>query len=137
MARQGSGSIVTIASVCAWRSVPLHAYGPAKAAVVNLSQSLSAEWGRSGVRVNSISPGYTVTPALENAIRNGRDVTVLKDNAALGRLVEADEVGKAAAFLLSDDASAITGIDLPVDAGWLAGSSWLPYGGVRPSTASN
>ena len=52
--------------------------------------------------------------------------------AALGRMVEPDEVGRAVAFLLSDDAAAITGIDLPVDAGWLCGSHLSTYGGVRP-----
>src|SRR5690606_19490469 len=65
MARNGGGSIVNIASITGSRSVPLHAYAPAKAAVISMSQCLAAEWGRSGVRVNSVSPGYTLTPALQ------------------------------------------------------------------------
>ena len=60
MARRGRGSIVTIASITGMRSTTLHAYAPAKAAVINLSAGLAAEWGRSGVRVNAISPGYTL-----------------------------------------------------------------------------
>jgi NAD(P)-dependent dehydrogenase (short-subunit alcohol dehydrogenase family) len=52
------------------------------------------------------------------------------NHSAIGRWVEPSEVAKAAAFLLSDDASGITGIDLPVDAGWLAGVNWLSFAGV-------
>lgn len=133
MAKRGRGAIVTIASITATRAVPLHAYGPSKAAVVELTRCLAAEWARSGVRVNTISPGYVATPPLQAAIDRGqRDPAHLAEAAAMNRLVEAEEVGKAAAFLLSDDASAITGVDLPVDAGWLVGAHMGTYGGVRP-----
>ena len=134
MARQGHGAIVNIASITGLRSAPLHAYAPAKAAVISMSQCLAAEWGRSGVRVNSISPGYTLTPALQKEIDAGqRDVTTLAQHTALGRMVHPDEVADAAAFLTSDSSSAITGIDIPVDAGWLVGNGWATYGGVRPA----
>ena len=90
--------------------------------------------GRSGVRVNAVSPGYTSTPALLAAIQSGqRDASLLREAAALGRMVEPEEVGRAVAFLLSDDAGAITGIDLPVDAGWLCAAHLATYGGVRPA----
>lgn len=132
MAARGAGGIVVTGSVSAFRAVPLHAYGPAKAAVVHMATCLAAEWGRSGVRVNAVSPGFVATPPLQAAIQRGqRDPALLRETAAMGRLVEAEEIGRAVAFLLSDDASAITGIDLPVDAGWLAGSHMATYGGVR------
>jgi enoyl-[acyl-carrier-protein] reductase (NADH) len=51
----------------------------------------------------------------------------------MGRLVESDEIGKAVAFLASDEASAITGVNIPVDCGWLVGTSWHTYGGIRPA----
>jgi NAD(P)-dependent dehydrogenase (short-subunit alcohol dehydrogenase family) len=51
----------------------------------------------------------------------------------MGRMVEPNEIAGAAAFLLSDDASAVTGVDLPVDAGWLINGSWVFYGGVPPA----
>lgn len=133
MARRGRGAIVNIASIAGMRSMPLHAYTPAKAAVISMTECLAAEWGRSGVRVNAVSPGYTRTPALQAAIDRGqRDVTSLKENSALGRLVEPEEIARAVAFLVSDDSDAITGINLPVDAGWLVATSWHTYGGLRP-----
>ena len=132
MAPRGSGGIVITGSVSASRSVPLHAYAPAKAAVVHMAACLAAEWGRSGVRVNAISPGFVATPPLQAAIQSGlRDPRLLCEAAAMGRMVEPVEIGRGVAFLLSDDASAITGINLPVDAGWLAGAQMPTYGGMR------
>jgi len=126
------GSIINIASIAGMRALPLHAYAPAKAAVISMTACLAAEWGTAGLRVNAVSPGYTRTPALQGAIDKGeRDVSLLENNAALGRLVEPDEIAKAVAFLASGEASAITGINLPVDCGWLAASTWATYGGVR------
>ena len=131
IARQ-RGSIVNIASIAGMRSMPLHAYAPAKAAVIAITECLAAEWGPSGVRANAVSPGYTLTPALKNAIDRGeRDVSALTANAALRRLVDPSEIGRVVAFLASDAASAITGANLPVDCGWLAGISWSTYGGLR------
>lgn len=132
MAQRGAGGIVIIGSIAASRSVPLHAYAPAKAAVVHMATCLAAEWGRSGVRVNSVSPGFVGTPPILAAIQRGqRNPEHLRETAALNRMVEPVEIARAVAFLLSDDASAITGIDLPVDAGWLAGSHMATYGGLR------
>ncbi len=137
MAARGGGSIVNIASITASRSVPLHAYAPAKAGVVSLTRCLAAEWGRSGVRVNCVSPGYTLTPALQAAIDRGdRDPVELTRPSAMGRLVRAEEVASTVAFLCSDASSAITGVDLPVDAGWLVGTTWQTYGGLPASRAN-
>lgn len=131
MVKRGHGAIVNIASITSLRSVPLHAYAPAKAAVASITECLAAEWGRSGVRVNAISPGYVLTQAMQTAIERGdRNPDFMTSQAALGRLVKVSEVADAVGFLLSDAATAITGINLPVDAGWLAGSTWMTYGGV-------
>ncbi|MEX2291562.1 MAG: SDR family oxidoreductase [Mycobacteriales bacterium] len=131
MATRGRGSIVTVASVAGMRSMPLHAYAPAKAAVIGLTADLATEWGRSGVRVNCVSPGYTLTPLLRDVIDRGeRDPANLAGASALGRLVDPEEVAQAICFLASDQASAITGVNLPVDAGWLVAPSWDTYRGV-------
>jgi len=132
MAARRHGSIVNIASVAGMRSMPLHAYAPAKAAVIAMTECLAAEWGPAQVRVNAVSPGYTRTPALQDAIDKGeRDVSALAGNAALGRLVEPTEIAHAVTFLASPDAAAITGVNLPVDCGWLVAGSWHTYGGLR------
>ena len=132
MARRGLGAIVNVASVAGMTSGPIHAYTAAKAGVIQLTQTLAAEWGRSGVRVNAVSPGFTRTAALEAGIASGalsRDR--LARNTAMNRLVEPIEVAHAIAWLLSPASSGVTGINLPVDAGFIAGATWDAYGGLR------
>ena len=138
MARQGYGAIVTVASVTGMRATPVHAYGPSKSAIISLSAGLAAEWGASGIRVNAVSPGFTLTAPVQAAFDSGqRDRSLIEENTALGRLVRPDEVAKAVAFLASDEATAITGINLPVDAGWLTVGSHHTYGGIpRPRPRS-
>ena len=138
MVRRRSGAIVTIASVAGLRSFPLHAYAAAKAAVIAMSTNLAVEWGAFGIRVNTLSPGFTRTPAVAAAIARGEtDEQPILAGTPLGRLVEPDEIAKAALFLVSPAASAITGIDLPVDCGWLAGASWQAYGGLTALRAAD
>lgn len=132
MLQRRAGVIVNIASIAGMRAMPLHAYAPAKAAVISMTECLAAEWGPSGIRVLAVSPGYTRTPALQAAIDKGeRDVSSLARNAALQRLVEPEEIAKVVAFLASAEASAMTGVNIPVDCGWLAATPWNTYGGLR------
>lgn len=132
MVARGRGSIVNIASVAGMMSTPLHSYSPAKAAVISMTQTLAAEWGRSQVRVNAVSPGATRTPALDAALKRGdRSLDSLMKVAPLGRLIECSEIATAVAFLASGEAAAITGVNLPVDCGWLVSNGWHFYGGLR------
>ena len=132
MAERGHGSIVNIASVAGMTSGPIHAYTAAKAGVIQLTLTLAAEWGRSGVRVNAVSPGFTRTVALQAGIDSGAmNEERMSRNAAMGRLVDPIEVAQAIAWLLGPASSAVTGINLPVDAGFFAGATWDAYGGVR------
>lgn len=132
MARHGRGSIVNIASIAAIGSVPVHAYASSKAAVVSLTRGLAGEWGRAGVRVNAVSPGSTLVPRVAERIRSGRYAADPSEFTALGRIVQPDEVAETIEFLASDRASAITGVNLVVDAGWHVAATWAQYGGVRP-----
>ncbi|SDV50736.1 SDR family NAD(P)-dependent oxidoreductase [Chitinasiproducens palmae] len=135
MAQRGGGAIVNIASIAGMRSVPLHSYGPAKAAIIAMTAGLAAEWGRSGVRVNCVSPGFTRTARVERRLVAGeRDPEAYRDSA-LGRMVEPDEVAQACLFLLSSQASGITGVNLPVDCGWLVSGPWQAFGGLRQAYA--
>lgn len=134
MAKRHQGSIVNIGSVAGHRAWPTHSYAASKAAVLSLTRGLAVEWGRSGVRVNSISPGFTLTPRLKELIKlRNWDISTVEQQTALGRWVEPDEIADAAEFLLSSKASAITGVDLPVDTGWLCGVNWLSFTGVPAS----
>ena len=131
MAKRGGGSIVNIASIAALGSMPVYSYGTAKAAVVSLTKNLAGEWGRSGVRVNCISPGSTLVPRVRERLASGRYASDPGDFTALGRMVEPNEVAEAIEFLSSQRASAITGVNLVVDAGWHIAQTWAQYGGVR------
>jgi len=96
-----------------------------------MSRNFAVAWGRRGIRVNCVCPGPTRTPAVEASYARGeRNPDTMIRQTALGRLVMPEQVANAIAFLLSEDAGAITGIELPVDSGTLATQLWGLYGGV-------
>src|SRR6201990_1587379 len=110
MAKRRNGAIVNVASVAGMTSGPIHAYTAAKAGVIQITQSLAAEWGRAGVRVNAVSPGFTRTAMLEAGIASGAmNKGLMERYAAMNRMVEPVEVAQAIAWLLSPLASAVTG----------------------------
>lgn len=129
MAKARRGSIVNIASIGGHGSSPNFAYGSSKAGLINLTQSLATYWGRSGVRVNSVSPGSVTVARIMNRAPN-RYATDVNACMALGRRAEPNEVAEAVEFLSSDRASAITGSDLLVDCGWTVANNWAIYGGT-------
>lgn len=129
MSAAGGGAIVNITSINALRPLPLHAYAPTKVALGALTTLTAGELGRAGIRVNAIAPGFTLTPILRDKIASGkRDIGAIEKATAMGRLVEIDEIASVASFLMSDDASAVTGASIPVDAGWLTTSHWMNFG---------
>jgi len=130
MVRRKSGSVINIASIIGLASAPLVAYGPAKSAVIMLTQILACEWGPHQVRVNAIAPGYTLTPLLRGMIDRGeRDPRMILQRTPMGKLVEPEDIANAALFLASDQARYITGAVLPVDGGFVADGAWAAYGG--------
>lgn len=130
MAARKQGAIVTIASITGIEPGPLVAYGPAKAAVIQMTRSLAGAWAGKGVRVNAVAPGFTATPGLARGMAFGvLDEAQLARSTAMDRLVTADEVAEAVCFLLSGAASGITGAVLPVDAGGLVASGFAPFAG--------
>jgi NAD(P)-dependent dehydrogenase (short-subunit alcohol dehydrogenase family) len=118
----GGGAIVNIASIGGMGGWPMRqAYNAAKAGVINLTEVLATEWGPVGVRVNAISPGVTRTEMMVDAIQKGvaSEEKYVK-RIPFGRLARPEEQASAIAFLLSDRASGVTGINLRVDGGWVA-----------------
>lgn len=120
MAQSGSGSIVNLCSLTTFQATPQPAYGMSKSALKMLTEVMAAELGPAGVRVNAVAPGYTMTPAMKQRIDRGeRDPSKVIAKSALRRFVEPKEVADAILFLCSPSASAITGVTLPIDCGWL------------------
>jgi NAD(P)-dependent dehydrogenase (short-subunit alcohol dehydrogenase family) len=130
MARERRGAIVNLASVVGFDPGPTLAYGPAKAAVINLTKILAVHWAKSNVRVNAVAPGWTDTPFLRPKEREGkRDTDQISRVIPMGRLMEPAEIAEPIGFLLSQAARGITGAILPCDGGFLAGVGWSAYGG--------
>lgn len=113
------GSIVNVSSVGGTFGAPGQSvYGATKAAVIAMSRTAAAEYGREGIRVNAIAPGATMTDMMTAwQQRDPGIVDQLGSLAALGRVGQPQEVAEAAAWLLSDRASYVTGMTLGVDGG--------------------
>lgn len=120
--QQTGGSIVNCASILGHvGQSQTAAYSAAKGGVINLTRTLALEGATLGIRVTSLSPGYIATPLLEALDKETLDF--LTGLHPVGRLGKPEEVANAAVFLLSDEASFITGTDLLVDGGFTAGKS--------------
>lgn len=129
----GRGSIVTLGSINSLVPMPLPAYSPSKTAILRLTEILAVELGRKGVRVNSVAPTYVLTPALKARIDAGeRDADVIRTSGAIEMFVTPEHVADVVAFLCSEQAAAITGVMLPVDAGYLAAMPYRSYAGGVP-----
>jgi NAD(P)-dependent dehydrogenase (short-subunit alcohol dehydrogenase family) len=115
------GSIINIASmsgVIVNRGLTQAHYNSAKAAVIQLSKSLAMEWSDRGVRVNAISPGYTLTP-MNQRPEVAEQLKVFAMDTPLGRIASVDEMVGPAIFLASQAAAFCTGVNLLVDGGFV------------------
>ena len=123
----GHGSIVNVASTTAIRAAPFMAsYSASKAALIQFTSVAAMEYARHGVRVNAIVPGQVQTAGNESFARRAPDVAAKTTEAIpMGRGGEPAEIAAGIAFLLSDAASYITGVALPVDGG-KAAQLYLP-----------
>ena len=121
MVANRTGKIVNISSRAGLVGSPTMAsYGAAKAAVINLTRSLAVDWGKYNINVNCIAPGLIDTPLTRRTIAKDYPPEVVREVVPLGRMGTAEEVARAALFLVSDDAGYVTGVTLPVDGGRLA-----------------
>lgn len=117
MIKQKRGAIVNIASIAAFHyTVPHVPYAASKAGVVALTRDLAYEVARHGVRVNAIAPGPIETPMMRNALTT-QQKEAYAQQIPLGRLGQPQDIGNAAVFLCSDEASFVTGATLPVSGG--------------------
>ena len=118
MKKAGGGSIITVSSVAGLRANQSTPYTTSKAAIIGLTRSMAGDHGRDGIRVNCILPGLIygpmTAPRMDEEIRRKR-----KEAGALGTEGTGWDIGWAAVFLASDESRWITGVALPVDAGFL------------------
>lgn len=114
------GAIVNVASVHGLVGFPQHAaYTASKGAVVNLTRSLGIEYAKQGIRVNAVCPGFILTPLISAGVS---DVLMpqIKAMHPIGRLGSSEEVAAPIVFLVSDEASFITGTHIAIDGGYTA-----------------
>lgn len=127
MQGNAGGSIVNIGSMWgkqAIKATPSSAYSMAKAGLHSLTQHLAMELADSNIRVNAVSPAVVVTPIYGSFIEEGKIEETLQgfnDFHPIGRVGRPEDIAKTIAFLLSDDASWVTGVIWDIDGGVMAG----------------
>jgi 3(or 17)beta-hydroxysteroid dehydrogenase len=127
MKGRGGGSIINVSSVAALIGAPdLCTYAASKGAVRALTKSVALHCARSGygIRCNSIHPVFTDTPMMDAMLKASGDPAKmrrgLEKSIPLGRIAEPEDVAAAVAYLASDDAKFLTGLELPIDGGFMA-----------------
>ncbi|MEC9450849.1 MAG: SDR family oxidoreductase [Chloroflexota bacterium] len=126
MKESGGGVILNIASIIGLVgydpkiSSGLNSYAHSKGGVVQLTRDMAVGFAKSNIRVNSLCPGYAKTKLTEQLFKDDKILDHMKSLHLMGRLAELNEIANAALFLCSDDASFITGVNLPVDGGYTA-----------------
>jgi len=117
------GKIINISSLAAFGGgLPIDpSYGSAKAGIMLMTRHLAVEWGQFNINVNCIAPGFILTQSSENLPEKvGEERTLTIKHTPLRRFGLPDDIAKAVVFLVSEDASFISGVTIPVDGGWLA-----------------
>src|SRR5215470_6102462 len=123
MIKQRQGAIVNVASilgVVASGQIPQAAYAASKAAVINLTRELAAQWARKGVRVNALAPGWFPSEMTADMIADDRSLRWIRRNTPMGRPGREHELDGALLLLASDAGSYLTGQSIIVDGGWVA-----------------
>ena len=131
MLAAGRGVIVNVSSLTGHIGLARRAaYTAAKHGLEGLTKVLAVEWAARGVRVVSVSPAYVATELLAGTSKaGGFTLEEVAGRTPMRRLAEPEEVARVVAFLVSDDASFVTGSSVLVDGGWLADGGWEHAGG--------
>jgi len=115
------GRIINITSQHGMVGAPGHsAYAVSKGALVQLTRQIAVEHGRDGIICNAVAPGKIVTGAVGDLSKDEKSAAYVRSRTPFGRLGEPGDVAAAVAFLASDEATYISGVNLMVDGGWMA-----------------
>jgi NAD(P)-dependent dehydrogenase (short-subunit alcohol dehydrogenase family) len=115
------GRIINITSQHGMVGAPGHsAYAVSKGGLVQLTRQVAVEYGRDGIICNAVAPGKIVTGTPGDLSRDAESAAYVRGRTPFGRLGEPGDVAAAVAFLASDDASYVSGVNLMVDGGWMA-----------------
>ena len=119
MRKNKFGSIVNISSIHARMSyMNYFPYAAAKAGIIGLTRNLSLDEAKHGIRVNSVLPGFTLTPMVEDYfVKNPEKRSEALAVQPMGRMAQPSEIAKVVTFLLTDDASFVNGADWIIDGG--------------------
>jgi NAD(P)-dependent dehydrogenase (short-subunit alcohol dehydrogenase family) len=123
MRAAGYGKIVNVASVYAFTASPFKkatAYSASKAGLLGMTRDLASQWGRDGIRVNAVAPGYFVSEMTGELLARREVADYVAERSALGRMATPEEVARTVAFLCLPASDYVTGATLAVDGGWLA-----------------
>lgn len=122
MMKQGGGSIVSTASAAGLIGIPGAAsYNASKHGVVGLTKTVALEYATKNIRVNAVCPGFIETPMLNRVTDASAKIREQMIGAVpMKRVAAPSEIGETVAWLLSDKASYVTGVAMPVDGGWVA-----------------
>lgn len=117
--KETEGSVINMASIYGLTGANgSTAYNAAKGGVVNFTRSVADDVAKYNVRVNSICPGFVETPMTDEDLEDEEFNQYVTNMTPLGRVAQPEEIAGVAVFLASDEASYITGVNLPVDGGW-------------------
>lgn len=117
--QSSEGCVINIASIYGLVGAPgATAYATAKGGIVNFTRSVAVDYAHRNVRVNSICPGFVETPMTDPNFESEEFYEYVHGHTPLGRVAQPEEVSGLAMFLASDEASYITGANIPVDGGW-------------------
>jgi glucose 1-dehydrogenase len=128
--QKSPGAIVNMSSINAWFGLPDHAaYAMSKGGIMQLTKSMAVALAAQGIRVNAVGPGTIETPLIKDVVKDDAFKTKVLSRTPLGRFGQPEEIAAVVVFLLSEQASYLTGTTIYADGGRMPLNYTVPVGG--------